>query len=173
MWRRLLMLLQLLLLLDMFLRQLLRLLLVLLLDLLFLCVVRLSLLQLLVVLLLFLLEFLTFLILLGLQLVLLLLVFLVYVWVAGVWRGPAFVSGKVVGMDCIIGASRVVFWTSGAAVFGTRRRPMNRASFSGCNDSATFQLSRPGSGRDRRLAMVCGSAELWITSGGLHMLRLS
>ena len=137
--RRLLPLLQVLLLLYVFLRQLLSLLLVLLFDLLVSRVVRFLLLQALVFLVLFLLELLALLILFSLQLVLLLLVFLVEIRIARVWRCGAFAARKVVGVHDIVRACAtivlrprgVVFRTHvfGAVIFRPRRRLMHRAAF--------------------------------------------
>ena len=148
--RRLLPLLQLLLLLGVSLRQLLRLLLVLLLDLLFFCVISFLFFQLLMILVLLLLEFLTFLILFCLKFLLLLLVFLVQIRIPSIRSSGPFGRLKVVGMDCRIRTRSIALWT--------RSRLMNSSCFSGSHNSAAFKFSRFISGSDGWLAVVCGSA---------------
>jgi hypothetical protein len=49
---------------------------------------------------------------------------------------------------------------------------VNRSSLSGRYDSSASKISRLRSSRDRRLAMVRGSAEFWVCAGSLHMFSL-
>ena len=142
--------------------KLLRLLSVALLHLLFLSFADVLLRRLLVFFFLLLLQLLVFLILLGGQFVLLLLVFLIRCRLAGA-RRRVFVRLNFAGMS--------VCWTS----FIWSRRPfrslVRSAGFLG-RYRAALKVSGPGRGCDRRLALVCRGAQLWVGARLLHMLVL-
>src|SRR5580704_11756022 len=137
------------------------------------CVVSLLLSQLLVFLILLILQILALFILLRLQLCLLLLVFLVRFCVPGVWRSRAFRGRQVLGMDSRIGTSSSrVFWMRSGGVLWTRGRFMDRSALFGSNHSTTLQFSRLSSSGDRRLAVVCGSAQFRVRACGLDVFGL-
>ena len=142
---RLLFLLQVLLLLGVPLHHLLRLLLVLLLHLLRSFWRSFLLRQLLMFVLLPLLEFVAFLILSGYQLILLLLVPLVCLRIAGMRSAGAFDGREFVGMDGISAALRHTSTVSGS---------VGSSSFSGCDNAAAAEFSRPRAGCDRGPAHV-------------------
>ena len=141
----------LLLLLGMLLCELLRLLLVLLLNLLFLCVVGVLLRQFLMLLLLLLLELLSLLFLQRVEFFLLLLVFLVCLRVSRIRRGKALCRRQFVRMD-----SRIRWMVLCVA----RRIVMSAFTSRYC--AAFVESSRLGCGSDRRLSVICGSAQFRI-----------
>ncbi len=164
----------------MFLLQLLRLLLVLLFDLLRSGFIGLLFRQPLVFLFLLLLEFLVFLFLLRVKFFLLLLVFLVQFRVPRVWRSGASMRWKVLRMDCSGGRGTLF---SGRAACSLPRCPVRatigwrmiwRSRLFGRHGSASpLQFPRPGSGRNRRPAMVDRSPLLWVVARSRLMLSLS
>ena len=78
-----------------------------------------------------------------------------------------------------VGASGVVLWMRGWRIgrwrsYGTLSwRVIRRSRFFGRCNCGIVKRSRLGSGRDRRLAVICGSTQLWVCAGCLHVLSLS
>src|SRR5580704_5792992 len=155
--------------------QLLRLLLVTLLHLLGSRIINPLLRQALVILLLFLLQPLPILLLLGIHLVLLLLVFLIDLLIARVRRRWPLMRRKFVHVSrWTIGIvhADVVCPNSVAIATRLRWRYVVSARLSGRHDAALVECRRPGSSRDRRLALIHGSAQLPIGARLLDVLHL-
>ena len=145
--------------------------------------------QALVILLLFLLKPLAILLLPGIYLVLLLLVFLIYLRIAGVrcrwplvrrkfvhvnWRPIGIVGPNIVAAarDSIVACAAVVSPNIVGVAIRLRWRFVTSACLPSWHDAALVECRRPGSSRDRRLALIHGCAQIPIGAGRLHVLHL-
>ena len=100
------------------------------------------------------------------QLILLLLVFLIHLRVPGIGSRRSFVRRKIVWMDRGMSVVSRSFTAAG-------RRRITPSCLFRWYYSPAAKCTRPRSGGDRRLSMVCRGPQLRIAPGSLHMLSLS